>query len=946
MSDKNIYEETRQRRKDQIKAGVLPEWFTTNALLTFEKKYLYKAENYKEQIERICSTLSKHTDDPDTWESKFFEIIWNGWLALSTPVMANTGTNRGMPVSCSGGVTKDSVEGFFDSYKEVAVLSKNGFGTSSYVGSIRPRGSKISNGRGKADGSIPVIKMLRNTVRQISQGSARRGAGAWYLDIDHDDFYELCDFLKNNPDDLNIGWNIPNSFIDRLKSGDQEAISRFNKALSIKMVTGKGYFFFVDRANELATVSIKNSKIAIKASNLCIAGDQRVPSQFGYLTARELNEIDEDLILTDGHVNVSSSKMKLRERDVDTYKVTLENGMSLTTTDYHGFPVMEVKSNGKNIITKTPMKDLKIGDKVAVQIKKGIFGPKSMEDEAFLLGQYQSDGTQNKGSIHLCLWEDQFDLIDEIEERFSRVHYKYGCNKLDVINVRGGSKVGEREINPPRFKDSFVSQSDVSKKSLISRTLKKALNFEKGYIPDWIWESDEETQWQYVRGLYYADGSAYMSKSKGNPIQISYADISYEFLQDLQMLLQNLGMQTSIRVASLAGQSLFPDGKGGKKLYDTKDCWRLLIGNKGDCLEFNKKTGFLDRKGVFVEDRNYRDNTKKSYKVSSIEYIGKQDVYCPTVDTEDHIFVAQGMKTYNCVEIALPADEENTFTCVLSSMNLSKFDEWKDTDAVFTATVFLDCVAEEAIRQAREIPSLHRVVRFTENFRALGLGALGFHTYLQDRMIPFDSMEAQLENRKIFKYIQEKSIEASKWMAKNWGEPLHCKGTGMRNATLMAIAPNTTSALICGSVSQGIEPFYKNVFTQGSAAGDLYRVNPSLLRVLKEKNRNNKKVINSIIDNKGSVSHLEFLTDEEKEVFKTAFEIDQRSIINLAAQRQKYIDQGQSLNLFFSADESEEYIGEIHREAFLNPWIKSLYYIRSEAGVQAAKQTECEACEG
>lgn len=565
IKEKNHYEEASDKRKLQQEQGVLPIWFTTNALITFEQKYLFEADNYSDQIKRICETLSKHTDDPKKWNKKFFEIIWNGWLALSTPVMANTGTNRGMSVSCSGAYTEDSVAGFFDSYKEIALLSKSGFGTSAYLGDIRPRGTKYGV-EGKADGIVPVIQGLTSTVRQISQGSTRRGAGAWYIPIEHGDFWETCDYLKNNPDDLNIGWNISNEFIDKLVSGDSDSIKRYSRALQMKMVTGKGYFCFMDKARALAPEILKKCGVPMYASQLC-------------------------------------------------------------------------------------------------------------------------------------------------------------------------------------------------------------------------------------------------------------------------------------------------------------------------------------------------------------------------------------------TEIFLNSNEEYTYSCVLSSMNLAKRDEWKDTDAVFVATVFLDCVAQDFIDKARGIIGLEKTVKFTEDFRALGLGALGFHTYLQEKGIEFDSLEAISENVKIFKDIDEKSLEASQWMASEWGEPKFCKGYGVRNATRIAIAPNTTSALICGSVSQGIEPFYKNVFTQGSAAGDMIRINPTLLKRLKELNQNKKSVYDSILDNEGSVSHLEFLSKKEKRIFKTSFEIDQYSIIRMASNRQYFIDQGQSTNLFFSADESEDYISRVHKKAFLDPMIKSLYYIRSEAGVKAA-QSDCVACEG
>ena len=555
-----------EERRLHQSLGLLPEWYTTNAWVMFKQKYLYEAESFKEQVTRISKTLSSHTDEPKKWEKKFFDMIWKGWLSPSTPVLANTGTDRGLPVSCAGSYTEDSVEGFYNSYKETAMLSKYGFGTSSYLSDIRPRGTVFGNGDGTADGIIPVVSMLTNTIRQIRQTS-RRGAGAWYIDIEHADFWELCDYIKNNPDDLNIGWCIKDSFIEGLESGNEDFLKRYQRALKVKVVTGKGYFVFTDKANRLAPEAVKNCGIPILASQLCS-------------------------------------------------------------------------------------------------------------------------------------------------------------------------------------------------------------------------------------------------------------------------------------------------------------------------------------------------------------------------------------------EIFIPSNKDYTYTCVLSSLNLSKYDEWKDTETVFNATVFLDCVCSEFIRKSKsDCVGIDKAIKFTEEFRALGLGVLGYHTYFQQNMIPFESMEARNKTVEIFSHIKSEGERASEWMAKKWGQPKFCKGTKFRNATLFAVAPTMSTALLCSSVSQGIEPVYKNVYVQGSAAGDMNRINPTLLSLLKERGKYNKSVIDKIIDDKGSVQELNFLTEKEKSVFKTAFEIDQRVIIRLASLRQKYIDQGQSLNLFFSADASERYISEVHNIAFKDPYIKSLYYLRSEAGVKAPKST-CESCEG
>lgn len=555
-----------QERKKLQEEGLLPEWFTTAGYQLFKSRYQW-ADTPRHQYETIASTLAQHTDDPEKWKAKFFELLWRGWLSPSTPVLANTGTDRGLPVSCSGGYIPDSIDGFYTARREAALLTKYGFGTSGFLGDIRPRGAAISSG-GKASGVLPVLKGFVQDSRDVSQGGVRRGSWAGYLPIDHHDFDEVVTFLEKEPDDVNIGWNISDEFLKRLDSGDKDAQARFAKALKTKLVTGKGYFFFPDKANRKLP---KYYPIPVKASNLCS-------------------------------------------------------------------------------------------------------------------------------------------------------------------------------------------------------------------------------------------------------------------------------------------------------------------------------------------------------------------------------------------EIVLPSDEDHTFTCVLSSMNVAKYDEWKDTDAIFTATVFLDCVASEFIARARGIRGLENAVRFTERARALGLGVAGFHTYLQSRRWSLDGIDTIYFNQELFEKLDKESLRASEWMGENWGQPewtdFSRTGEKVRNASRIAVAPTKSTALIMGGISEGINPDPAYVYTQATAGGEVSRISPILLEVMKERGVYNKQTVQSILDNFGSVQHVDWLTPEEKKVFRTAFEYDQHVLVRLAAQRARYIDQWQSLNLFFAAGEDPKYIAEVHKEAFKNENILGLYYIYSRAGVQASKdrQGECEVC--
>jgi len=564
----NLYKEFKALRTQHQADGTMPMHYTTAAVQMFWSKYLYETDTVRGQFERIAGTAAKHMplrlrEEANT---KFFNMLWNGWLSPSTPVLANMGTSRGLTVSCSGGAIDDSIYGFYQHNLETAMLTKNGFGTSGYLGDIRPRGAPVSNG-GTASGVLPVFRQMVDTMRSVSQGTARRGAYAAYLPIDHGDFDELCDYVQANPDDANVGWVVSDAFIKKLQDQEPDAVRRFKKSLKLKMVSGKGYFFFVDRANAQSPQMYKDLGLKVKASNLC-------------------------------------SEIMLHS--------------------------------------------------------------------------------------------------------------------------------GER-------------------------------------------------------------------------------------------------------------------------------------------------------------------------------------------DGEDH-----------------------TFTCVLSSLNVAKYDEWKDTDTIYWATIFLDCVASEFIEKGKTIPGIEAAIRSTEKGRALGLGVCGFHTYLQSKMIPFESLEAQFFNTRLFKELDEKSLEASKYLAELLGEPEWCKGYGVRNTHRMAIAPTKSSAIFMGNVSEGINPDPAMTMTQMTAAGEIEKVNSELVKLMKRKDVYSKKHINEVIAADGSVQGVTWLTQEEKDVFKTAFEINQEVIIRLASQRQQYIDQGQSLNLFISSDEEEGWISHLHKLAFEDVRIKALYYIYSKVGIKGSK--ECESC--
>lgn len=299
-----------------------------------------------------------------------------------------------------------------------------------------------------------------------------------------------------------------------------------------------------------------------------------------------------------------------------------------------------------------------------------------------------------------------------------------------------------------------------------------------------------------------------------------------------------------------------------------------------------------------------------------------------------------------CTEIGLPSSKDESFVCDLSSMNLLHWDEWKDTDAVKVLTYFLDAVMTEYIEKTKDIRFMEAARRFAMRHRAIGIGTLGWHSYLQSKMIAFESLEAKRINVEIYKLIQKESVAASREMAVKYGEPEVLKGYGMRNGTLMAIAPTTSSSFILGQVSPSIEPLNSNYFVKDLAKGKFTYKNPYLKEVLKAHDKDTKEVWESILVKGGSVQHLQFLTDDEKDVFKTFGEISQKEIIIQAAARQKYIDQGQSINIMIHPQTPVKEVNALMLLAWASG-VKTLYYQRSTNPAQELGRSilACKSCE-
>lgn len=364
--------------------------------------------------------------------------------------------------------------------------------------------------------------------------------------------------------------------------------------------------------------------------------------------------------------------------------------------------------------------------------------------------------------------------------------------------------------------------------------------------------------------------------------------------------------------------------------------------------------------GVCVEDewmQSMIDGDKEKREIWALVIKSRSETGLPYIMFSDNtneqapkVYKDKGLKinaSNLCSEIMLHSSPEESFVCCLASMNLLHYDEWKNTDAVEVLAYFLDTVIEEFIQKARGVKHLERAVRFAENQRAIGIGATGYHSLLQSKMIPFESLQAQMLNSEIFETINTQSLEASRKAAEELGEPPLLKGYKERWATRMAVAPNTSSAFILGQVSQSIEPYKSNYYVKDLAKFKATIKNEFLEKLLEEKGKNTEEIWASILRNNGSVQQLECLTQDEKDVFRTFPEISQKEIITHAAIRQKYIDQGQSLNITIPPETTAKEINELLIYAW-ESGIKSLYYQHSTNAAQAfyRKLNECTNCEG
>jgi len=881
-----------------------PEWMTPEGFSTLSKGYLLRGETPKGMYKRVSSGSAKTLKKPELAD-KFFELMWNNWLCLASPVAANTNTNRGLNISCFSFLVPDNMYDISDSMTELAIMSKYGGGVGVHWNHVRPKGSAIGTDGSTSDGVIPFIKVQDSMTIAVSQGATRRGASAAYLPIEHLDIDEFLRIRRPEGDvnrqclNIHQGVCVSDQWMEEMLAGDTKKRELWKEILKTRVETGEPYLFFSDNVNKQNPEAYKKNGLTVKGSNICcVTGDTLVTTKHGIQKIENL--VNKTVEIWDGKNWVFNSSFEQRGID-EVYEIEIADGSKIKANSNHRwFAAKNYQQIRKNKFPETLTKNLSVGMWLESHSAEshGNIKTKGAYLKGFLIG----DGTcvENRPllRLHSTKYVCEQKLISSANE-CSLEDVNTNC----VVDVSFGNETVFENT------DAYGKQCLKNMQGLTARK-KELINWSSLYkkeLPTEIYSWDSNSKLEFLAGIFDSDGTV----SKQNSLQFSSK--SKKLVEDIQMLLKTFSISSNIDEVN---QHETPTHRLTVSTFDCNILSSLLP---------TQRIKFSDHKS-----NRKLTGWRRIVKITKLE--GQVPVYCPILPSTGKFALANGLMTGN-TEIMLHTDEEHSFVCCLSSMNLARWDEWKDTDAVYLATWFLDGIIQEFIDKAKLIKGFERAVRSAEKGRALGIGALGLHTLFQKKMLPLDSLGAFQLNSQIFKHIDKETKKATKDLAKEYGEPEWCKGLGIRNTHRVAVAPTVSNSIISGDVSQGIEPWASNYFAKISAKGTFYNKNKQLEELLEQKGMNTDEVWKSINSEKGSVQHLDFLSDLEKEVFLTAREINQFVIIKLAAQRQKYIDQGQSINLFFPANADGKYIHKVHVEAWKTGVIKSLYYLRSESAL-------------
>ena len=884
------------------------ENFDESSHIQFKRgNYLLPTENHIQ--EGLARASIAYASNPEHAQ-RIYDYVSEGWFMFASPVLSSAANKRGCPISCFLSDVEDSREEISKAWMETMWLSTEGGGVGMNWSKVRSAGEKTSRGT-YTPGLIPFLKATDAITLASIQGSVRRGASAVYLDVSHPEIIEFIESRRATGGDshrklMNIhnAVNISDAFMVAVEKDDLwelvdphskkvkdmiKARDLWRRILEIRLETGEPYIHFIDRSNEHLPASQKALGLRVNNSNLCVAPETPILTEdYGWRAIQDLE---------DEHVNIWNgeewSEVTVRQTAASAplLRVNFSDGSSIDCTHHHKFYIQEDYWKKAVVV---PAGALEPGMKLE-KFELPLLPPTTcagapFNKEAYSQGFYSGDGNKNR--------------------TFSWIY----APKYDCIPYLTGDVGDEYDT--------------VERKRWIHGEMKS-----KAFVPV-NGETAEVLCW--LAGRLDADGCV-IESNHGQNIQMVSIDKSH--LHKIKLMLQRIGVSSSVGFRRAAGAYFMPtnDGTGSEKEYDCNELWLLNINGSG--VKALVSYGLPVKRLKLSKTQCCNRDASRFVTVLNIEDTGRMDrTFCFTEQKRGK-GMFNGILTGNCSEITLPTNKDRTAVCCLSSINLEKYDEWKD-NPLFVGDLIemLDNVLTVFIKKAP--PELSKAVYSATQERALGLGTLGFHSYLQKHNIPFEGAVASGQNRRIFNHIKIQAEAASLRLGELHGEAPDMKGTGRRNSHLLAIAPNASSSILCNNVSPSIEPYNANIFTQKTGNGVFIIKNKALDYLLKTKYRKEgdelEAVWDSILFNEGSVSHLEWMEKHDKDVFKTAFELDQRWIIDHACARQTYICQGQSVNIFVLPGTPAKTYSALHFDAWKGG-LKCLYYVRSKNVGKAAK---------
>lgn len=925
-----------------------------------KRMYKYASNQWIGYASPVLSNAPERTKFAQEWEKNFTPDCFKSVLGA-------------LPISCFVGYVPDSREGIGFHYYEQLWLASGGGGYKAYWGDLRPVNSTTSTGS-KTGGLIPFFHVTDGMIVATHQGNNRRGVYGGSIRDNHPEIVEFIESRKMSGDpnkrSRNVFQtvNVSDAFMYAVLSDAQWALidheGNVVKTVSARYLwelmletpfeTGCPFLHFIDTSNDMLPSVQKALNLRVNTVNICcMSKNQRVVTDRGLVTVEELYATQEAPKVAGRGVVSQGSPMMLPRPNAPMVKILTAEGFTHKVTPDHRVWVV-----GKGWVEA---QDLNLGDKLELQTQS-LFGTEHNPALALVAGLLAGDGTFSKEdkNVRIDLWKGKTDhLVQEVEEAIHQLLQDFPIDQNAPVPAS----------NSPKFVESDV------KFSLNSHQLARLLKIygitkdTKLSVPDFVFKGTKATVEQYLRGLFLTDATV-QATSKG-AATVSLASAHKPLLEDVQLLLINLGVLSRIKLMKKESVQEMPNGKGGLSPYVCSAIYRLQITATEMAKAVEGFTGLGKARNneeflALTDKKVFRTKPKYQAEFVGLEVLPNEDAYCLTVDSENHAWTVQGLITHN-TEITLPTNKDRTAVCCLSSINAAKYDEWKD-DPLFIADVteFLDNVLEYFIQNAiyactkdydwdglkatlretiedeilvaqtaKKIVERHtmgykKAVYSAKQERAIGIGLMGLDSYFLDHELAYESREALTFTDTIFKQIKTEAVAASLNLGEVRGEAPDMVGTGRRNSHLMAIAPTATNSTIAGGKTPALEKRFENIYTQKTKSGTFEVVEPALVRVLDKYGINTPEVIKSIKDNDGSVQHLAQLSDHERMYLRTAFEVDQMWVVEHAAVAQQYVCQAISVNLFFMPDVPRPYVNAVHLQMWKRG-LKSRYYVRTKS---------------